>query len=47
MEWIAANWTTCLAIFWMAEKVTKITPFPYDDILVDIIWSGVKKALRK
>ena len=30
-----------------AEKVVKITPFPYDDILLDIVWSGIKKALKK
>ena len=48
MEWITSNWATCLAIFWMAEKVTKLTPaFPYDDILVDILWSGIKKAAGK
>ena len=47
MEWIIDNWTTCLAIFWMAEKAVKITPFPYDDILLDIVWSGIKKAVKK
>ena len=47
MEWIISNWTTCLAIFWMAEKVVKITPFPYDDILLDIVWSSIKKAVKK
>ena len=31
----------------MAEKVVKITPFPYDDILLDIVWSGIKKAVKK
>ena len=47
MEWIADNWTTCLAIFWMMEKIVKITPFPYDDILLDIVWSGIKKSVEK
>ena len=47
MDWIAGNWTMCIAIFWMLEKVVKITPFPYDDILLDIAWSGIKKALGK
>ena len=47
MEWIADNWTTCLAIFWMAEKVVEITPFPYDYILLDIVWSSIKKAVKK
>ena len=28
-------------------RSVKITPFPYDDILLDIVWSGVKKAVRK
>ena len=41
------RWTTYLAIFWIMEKVVKITPFPYDDILLDAVWSGVKKALKK
>ena len=35
------------AQFWMMEKVVKITPFPYDDILLDIVWSSIKKALKK
>ena len=39
--------TICLAIFWMAEKVTKLTPVPYDDILLDIVWSSIKKAVKK
>ena len=30
----------------MAEKVVKLTPFPYDDILLDIVWYGVKKAVE-
>ena len=47
MEWIINHWSECLAVFWMAEKVTKLTPVPYDDILLDIIWSGIKKAVKK
>ena len=47
MEWIINHWSECLAIFWMAERAVKLTPYPYDDILVDIIWSGIKKALKK
>ena len=47
MDWIMGNWTLCIAIFWMLEKVVKLTPMKYDDILLDIVWSGVKKAARK
>ncbi len=48
MDWIASNWTLCIAIFWMLEKITKMTTFTQaDDILIDVIWSGIKKALKK
>ena len=47
MDWMLENWTLCVAIFWMLEKIVKITPFPYDDILLDIVWGGVKKAAGK
>tara|TARA_R100000656_G_scaffold121161_1_gene95928 strand:- start:282 stop:434 length:153 start_codon:yes stop_codon:yes gene_type:complete len=46
MEWIADHWTTALAIFWMLEKIVKLTPVSYDDILLDIVWSGIKKAVK-
>ena len=41
------NWTLCIAVFWMLEKVVKITPISYDDILLDIVWGGIKKAAGK
>ena len=47
MNWILDNWTMCIAIFWMLEKVVKMTPFPYDDILLDIVWGGIKKVAGK
>ena len=47
MNWVLDNWTMCIAIFWMLEKVVKMTPFPYDDILLDIVWGGIKKAAWK
>ena len=47
MDWIISNWTLCIAIFWMLEKVVKITPISYDDILLDIVWSGIRKAVKK
>ena len=47
MEWMIDNWTTCLPIFWMMEKIVKITSFTYDDILLEIVWSGIRKAVRK
>ena len=47
MEWIANNWSECLAVFWMAEQCVKLTPMPADDILLDIVWSSIKKAVKK
>lgn len=47
MDWMMNNWTLCIAIFWMLEKVVKLTPMKYDDILLDIVWSGIKKAAKK
>ena len=47
MEWIANNWSECLAVFGVAEKCVKLTPMPADDILLDIAWSSIKKAVKK
>ena len=47
LTWASENWTLVVAVFWMAEKVVKLTPWPYDDILFDIIWGGIKKAVGK
>ena len=47
MDWIANNWMLCVSLFWMLEKIVKITPISYDDILLDIDWGGIKKALGK
>ena len=47
VNWMVGNWTMVVAIFWMLEKIVKITPFPYDDILVDVLWNGLKKAMGK
>ena len=47
LEWITNNWATALAIFWGLEKIVKLTPMKYDDILLDMIWGGIKKAVGK
>jgi hypothetical protein len=43
IDWITTNWDIALAMFFLAEKIVKITPTKYDDILVDMIWGGLKK----
>jgi hypothetical protein len=47
VEWITANWPTCLAIFYGLEKIVKLTPMKYDDILFDVIFSSVTKVFGK
>jgi len=47
LVYVKANWTLLVALFWMLEKIVKITPTKYDDILVDIIWGGLKKIAGK
>jgi len=47
VTWISNNWMVCLSIFWVLEKIVKITPFKADDILIDIIWDGIKILVGK
>jgi hypothetical protein len=41
------NWDIALAIFFVLEKLVKLSPTKYDDILLDMIWNGVKKVVGK
>jgi len=36
-EWILANWEYILIGFYALEKIVKLTPWPYDDILFDAV----------
>ena len=47
MEWLLANWDIALAVFFVLEKVVKLSPTKYDDILLDMIWGGLKKLVGK
>tara|TARA_Y100000401_G_scaffold116268_1_gene121609 strand:- start:328 stop:471 length:144 start_codon:yes stop_codon:yes gene_type:complete len=43
MEWLINNWDIALAVFFLAEKLVKLSPTKYDDILLDIVWGQIKK----
>ena len=43
MEFLLANWDIALAVFFVLEKVVKLSPTKYDDILLDMVWGGLKK----
>jgi len=47
MNWLIANWDICLLVFVIIEKVIKASPSKYDDILLDMVWGGIKKAIGK
>ena len=46
-EWMMANWEYVLLGFYVLEKVVKLSPTKYDDILLDMIWGGLKKLVGK
>ena len=47
MDWFLNNWELCLAGFFLLEKIVKLSPTKYDDILLDVIWNSFKKVLKK
>ena len=47
MDWFISNWEICLAGFFLLEKVVKLSPTKYDDILLDVIWAAMKEVVKK
>ena len=41
MDWLFENWYWALVVFYVLEKIVKISPAVWDDILVD----GIKSIL--
>jgi len=46
-DWIVANWEWVLLGFMVCEKLVKISPTKADDILLDVVWGGIKKLVKK
>lgn len=46
-QWLLENWQYVLVGFYVAEKVVKLTPTKYDDILFDVIGGAIKKLVKK
>ena len=42
-EWIAANWEYVLIVIYALEKILKLTPTKYDDILFDMLLKPIKE----
>lgn len=45
LTWMANNWVLALGIFYIAEKIVKLSPTKADDILVDLIIKGILRKL--
>jgi len=46
-QWLLSNWQYVLVGFYVAEKVVKLTPTKYDDILFDVVGGAIKKLVKK
>ena len=42
-EVIAANWEYVLVVIYALEKIVKLTPTKYDDILFDMLLKPIKE----
>ena len=47
MEWLNDNWEWVLLGFMVLEKIVKLSPTDKDDILLDVVWQGLKKIVKK
>ena len=47
MNWITTNWEWVLLGFMVAEKLVKLSPTKYDDIVLDMVWGNLKKLVKK
>ena len=47
MDWMINNWEWVLIGFMIAEKIVKLSPTRYDDIVLDVIWNNLKKIVKK
>ena len=47
MEWLAQNWQYLLVAFYVAEKIVKLTPTKYDDILLEVVMGAIYKLMGK
>ena len=47
MEFLTNNWEWLLIGFMVAEKLVKMSPTKYDDIILDIVWKNIKALVKK
>lgn len=47
VDFIVVNWEWFLLGFMVAEKLVKLSPTQADDIVLDVVWNGIKKMAGK
>lgn len=47
MEWLTSNWEWVLLGFMILEKIVKMSPSDKDDILLDVVFEGLTKIVKK
>ena len=47
MDFLTNNWEWVLIGFMVLEKLVKLSPTKYDDILLDIVWKNIRKLVKK
>ena len=45
VEFLTVNWQYILVVIYVSEKIVKLTPTKYDDIVFDIVVGGIYKLL--
>lgn len=41
-DWLVKNAATVTIVFYWLDKIVKATPWSQDDLVVDVIWKGLK-----
>ncbi len=44
-EWLVANWEYVLVVLYAVEKIVKLTPTKYDDIIFDMLLKPIKEKI--
>tara|TARA_R110002020_G_scaffold117803_2_gene269271 strand:+ start:404 stop:559 length:156 start_codon:yes stop_codon:yes gene_type:complete len=47
MDWLSNNWEWVLLGFMVLEKLVKMSPSDKDDILLDVVFQGLTKLVKK
>ena len=47
VEWLSVNWEWVLLAFMVLEKIVKLSPSDKDDIILDVIWNGLTRIVKK